>query len=91
MSRKFEKSIYPKILLLVTSPDHRNSAIEGCDATHGGENAIKNIECIPFSSVKLNPALDKAWLADEEDVGVFLKRLCEILPSEIRNNKRIQT
>ncbi|MCY4226670.1 MAG: BREX system P-loop protein BrxC [Gammaproteobacteria bacterium] len=90
ISRKFKESTHPKLLSLITLSDQQNPSIEGSDTTGEGKDKIRNIEYIPFGSMKLNSAFDKAWLADEEDIDVFLKRLREILLNEIRNNKRIQ-
>ncbi|MYB35058.1 MAG: BREX system P-loop protein BrxC [Gammaproteobacteria bacterium] len=88
--RKFEESAYPQMLSLITSPDQQDSPVEDGGTTGETKNKIKNIEYISFSSVKLNSAFDKAWLAGEEDLDVFLIRLRKILLNEIRNNKRIQ-
>ncbi len=77
MPRKFEELTYPKLLSLLTSTDQQSSPIE-------------NNEYVPFSSVNLNSAFDRAWIANEEDLDVFLGRLREILLNKIRDNKRIQ-
>ena len=46
------------------------------------------VEYIPSRSVRVN--FDKAWLANETDVDLYLESMREALLDEIRKGKRIQ-
>ena len=97
--RRFEESDYQRQLSLMTewarpapTPDLQpESGLSGDSGQKKAAATIKTEPVIQYvSSKSLNISFEKAWLADEADVDLYLKSMREALIEEIRKGKRIQ-
>lgn len=98
--RRFEENEYQRLLSKMTAwaqpapkPDSAPVSGGAADPEPGQkpkppEKTKPRIEYVPSRNVKVS--LDKAWLADEADVGDDLKSMRRALLEEIRKGKRIQ-
>ena len=95
---RFEESDYPCQLSQMTAwaQPAPESAPETDGATTTDEGTTTapppkpepRIEYVPSRSVRVS--FEKAWLADETDVDLYLEAMREALLEEIRKGKRIQ-
>lgn len=98
--RQFEERHYQQLLSQMAGwaqpPSVEESASEsdGAKPVNEGEKQARRIkaepkiEYIPSRAVKIT--FEKAWLADESDVDLYLKAMRAALLEEIRKGKRIQ-
>lgn len=96
--RRFEESDYQRLLSKIASktqptPQEKTDHSNQTSIPHS-EIDVKpviqepRIEYVPSRSVRIS--FNKAWLADESDVDLYLNSMREALLAEIRNGKRIQ-
>lgn len=94
----FERTDYTNILSLVSKLSQQKEVplplpVGGTTGpveppVAGGENTEPVYEFVPSTSIKV--AYDGAWLANEDDVEIYVNAMRNALNSEIRKGKRIQ-
>ena len=86
--RRFKEGDYTKILTEVSSLANPKTKSDSIPAGCISKVTEPPVEYTSSKSIQVD--YDKAWLADEEDVELYLEKMREALLKEIKEGKRIQ-